>query len=220
MTRRGWGSTLLTFGFLALLIAMLLLFTGSVGTDWRLYHSLQLRYGANEENMEALDRALAEYLKGDEGALAAAHAFNERELFHMKDVIDLFVLLRRATAALFCCAAAALIAGMRLYGPGRLRAAEKASLRAGCALLLIAGGLGIWGAVDFTGLFYAFHELLFTNDLWLLDSATDVLIRICPEGMFRDMALRIAAYTLLFALGLPALFAALRKMTGRLLHAL
>ena len=52
------------------------------------------------------------------------------------------------------------------------------------ALLVPLGAFAIWAAADFSGAFTFFHHLLFTNDLWLLDPQTDLLIRICPSSMF------------------------------------
>ena len=54
--------------------------------------------------------------------------------------------------------------------------------------MALIGGLTAWGIADFDSLFTAFHRLLFSNDLWLLDPKTDLLIRICPESMFAEMA--------------------------------
>ena len=51
--------------------------------------------------------------------------------------------------------------------------------------------LGFLISRDFTAVFTKFHELLFNNDLWLLDPETDYMIRILPEGFFLDMTLRI-----------------------------
>ena len=45
--------------------------------------------------------------------------------------------------------------------------------------------------VDFNTAFTVFHEIFFTNDLWLFDPAEDYMIRMLPEGFFYDMALRI-----------------------------
>ncbi len=214
--RRAAGLAAASLGFFVLLLCALLLFVRLVGTDAALYERLQRRYGVEEGNITQLDRALAAYLKGDEGALAATGAFNARELAHMQDVAGLFILLRR-TLALLAPAAAALIAlGLYLHGPGRLRAARNASLAAGGILALAAGVFILWAALDFRGLFLAFHGVAFQNDLWVLDPATDVLIRICPEGMFRDMAARVAIYTLAFALCLPAVFSAPSNLIGRL----
>ena len=42
----------------------------------------------------------------------------------------------------------------------------------------------IWAAVNFEGLFYAFHRLLFRNDLWLLDPQKDLLLQLMPLPFF------------------------------------
>lgn len=47
-------------------------------------------------------------------------------------------------------------------------------------MLLVA----VWGLLDFEGLFYAFHKLLFRNDLWLLDPQTDLLLQMMPLELF------------------------------------
>ena len=40
-----------------------------------------------------------------------------------------------------------------------------------------------------------FHTLFFTNDLWLLDPATDFMIVICPESMFSALVVAILLRT-------------------------
>lgn len=52
----------------------------------------------------------------------------------------------------------------------------------GCSTVLAA--LMVWGAVDFDSLFILFHRLAFTNDLWLLNPETDLLIRLMPTDFF------------------------------------
>ena len=47
-------------------------------------------------------------------------------------------------------------------------------------------------ASDFSRYFIMFHHIFFTNDLWILDPSTDMLINIVPEGFFMDTAARIA----------------------------
>ena len=59
--------------------------------------------------------------------------------------------------------------------------------------------LGIWVLLDFNQIFTIFHEILFTNDLWLFDPATDYMIRMVPERFFAGMAIRIGGN---FILGL------------------
>jgi integral membrane protein (TIGR01906 family) len=54
--------------------------------------------------------------------------------------------------------------------------------------LLIAVILLVLIALDFDRAFNIFHLLFFTNDLWILNPATDLLINIVPLGFFMDLA--------------------------------
>ena len=58
--------------------------------------------------------------------------------------------------------------------------------------------LGIAFTVDFTKCFTIFHEIFFTNDLWLFDPRYDYMIRMLPEGFFADMVVRILLFFLAF----------------------
>ncbi|PKM57631.1 MAG: TIGR01906 family membrane protein [Firmicutes bacterium HGW-Firmicutes-3] len=51
-------------------------------------------------------------------------------------------------------------------------------------LLTIMIGIGILFALDFNKYFTLFHELFFSNDLWLLDPKTDIMINMVPEVYF------------------------------------
>jgi integral membrane protein (TIGR01906 family) len=46
--------------------------------------------------------------------------------------------------------------------------------------------------IDFYKYFTIFHEIFFTNDLWLLDPAVDRLVNIFPQDFFTDMAFSIS----------------------------
>ncbi|MCC7105778.1 MAG: DUF1461 domain-containing protein [Chloroflexi bacterium] len=48
---------------------------------------------------------------------------------------------------------------------------------------------------DFTSLFIQFHQVMFRNDLWMLDPARDALLLLFPEGFWLGVTLRIAAMT-------------------------
>ena len=209
------GAWLAGAGMFFLYFAALLLSLHSIGTNDALYHRLQMRAdilpeaGISEEELIALDSDLADYLAGDASALDDS-PFNERELTHMADCFDLFALLRRVLVAAGI-AAAGLLVGAVLLG---CHAPDgRATLFGALALLGLIAIVGIWGIVDFDSLFTAFHHLLFTNDLWLLDPRTDLLIRICPQSMFMSMALQIAGEELgvivlahILVRAIPALF--------------
>ncbi len=51
--------------------------------------------------------------------------------------------------------------------------------------------MAIWAAADFSTFWVSFHELFFTNDLWLLDPAKSVLINMVPAQFFYDLVMRI-----------------------------
>ena len=48
------------------------------------------------------------------------------------------------------------------------------------------GGVGIVALVGFDGAWNQLHEVLFTNDLWLLDPRTDRLIQMFPETFWAE----------------------------------
>ena len=61
----------------------------------------------------------------------------------------------------------------------------------------IAAGMAAWAAVDFDGFFIAFHRIAFTNDGWLLNPGTDMLIRLMPEEFFVSLGIRGALWALI-----------------------
>ena len=219
MMKRRIANIICAAGMLMLAFALLLLPLHIVGTDGQLYYRLQLREGILPEagitadELRRVDGALSAYLSGDSGALDDV-PFNDVERAHMADCYDLFALLRRV---LWICA----IAGMAFGAAGILLGARRPDrllliCTAVFALLLIA--LAIWGCADFASLFDRFHRVLFTNDLWLLNPETDLLIRICPEGMFASMAVRIGLYWLGSMAALYLLFRIIvrRRTNGKL----
>ncbi len=200
MEKERRGAWLMAAGMFLAYFAALLAILHVVGTDAGLYHRLQMRAGIlpeagiTEEELVSLDRDLADYLAGDAAALDGA-PFNERELTHMADCYRLFALLRRVLAGAAVLAAALLAVAYFTCG---YRNWARAALLGALAFVAAIAALGVWGATDFNSLFTAFHRLLFTNDLWLLDPRTDLLIRICPQSMFMTMAVMIAGCELAF----------------------
>ena len=57
-----------------------------------------------------------------------------------------------------------------------------------------------WGLLSFDSFFYTFHLLLFPGqDNWILDSATDEIIKIMPEQFFFNCAALIVVLLLIFS---------------------
>jgi integral membrane protein (TIGR01906 family) len=125
--------------------------------------------------------------------------YNDRELTHLADVRVLFAGGYRLmyTALVVTLVIAALL----------IFAAPRSSWLANLWNTMVIGGLGAVGvlvavgllvATDFERLFWTFHIVSFSNDMWLLDPATDWLIRMFPESFFYHAAVRIVVTAVLF----------------------
>ena len=116
--------------------------------------------------------------------------FNEREKAHMVDVKNLFVgglWLRRGAILVLGVIFVVLFATKADWK----RLLPKSFLIGMGSFIGVTLGAGLLFMSDFNKYFTIFHEIFFTNDLWLLDPDTDLLIRMLPEGFFLDMVLRI-----------------------------
>ncbi len=120
--------------------------------------------------------------------------FNEKERAHMVDVLKLFKLNRAVQWSSLA------ILGI-LLSLNALKWHSKALLRDGFlwAAFYLIGFLAwlLWlSRHDFTQVFIQFHEIFFTNQLWLLDPDTDRMIVLLEEAFFSGMAIRIGLYAL------------------------
>lgn len=66
--------------------------------------------------------------------------------------------------------------------------------------LLIPTALGIAVALNWERFFIGFHELVFSNDYWIFDPATDPVILILPDEFFFHCAAAILVFILLGAM--------------------
>ena len=141
--------------------------------------------------------------------------FNAREIAHMEDVRGLF--LGAITLRRVCLAAAAVCVLLMAALKADLKRTLPRMLCVGTGLFfLLAAGIGLLIASDFSRYFVVFHHIFFDNDLWILNPATDLLINIVPEPFFADTALRIGltfggAVLVFFAV---CLYFSLRKPAG------
>ena len=115
--------------------------------------------------------------------------FQPHEAEHMADcrsLIRLAIILRWV----FGLSAMAILLEASLM-PKRRKAIARGVIPGMRSAGVIGTGLLIWGLIDFDGLFTAFHRIAFTNDGWLLDPRTDLLIRLMPTGFFVTLAARV-----------------------------
>ena len=125
-------------------------------------------------------------------------AFNQKEQHHMADVQGLFRLCRVGGWA---CAALVVALAIILRKDFPWRTFRRTLL----AILGLVTAVIILAAIDFSSLFVLFHRIAFTNDLWLLNPQTDLLIRLMPIEFFISYAAIIGGLWLLGMVGLLVL---------------
>ena len=172
--------------------------------EYKFYQRLYEKYTVTDAlNMELDDvmevtEYMMAYLIGEEEELSIVtdvdgqtqDFFNEQDRLHMLDVKNLFLGGLKLRTYLLIAVAVLLIVLL----------VKKADLKEvivnayGTAFKIFLGillFLAVAFTVDFTACFTIFHEIFFTNDLWLFDAATDYMIRMLPEGFFASMVVRI-----------------------------
>ena len=146
--------------------------------------------GLPETEYEGVGRMTAGYLTGREPVFQYVFSdaegreytcFQPHESDHIADCRNLIGLagtLRWITGglALLLAAAGVLLRQRKAFSGGMFRGLGTAAL--------VFAGLAAWALADFDGLFVTFHRVAFTNEGWLLDPRTDLLIRLMPLNFF------------------------------------
>ncbi len=198
---------------IAFLAMVLLLFTILITSfqlaiygdaDYKFYRAEYEKYEVTKTLDMELDDVMEvtthmmDYLIGEEEELSIVTTvegeeqdfFNEQDRLHMADVKNLFLgglQLRNMAVVIII----VLLVMLVLLKADLGKVLFKGFIRALIAVGILATIIGILFATDFTKYFTIFHELFFTNDLWMFDPAEDYMIRMLPEGFFADMLLRI-----------------------------
>lgn len=151
--------------------------------------------GKSLEELDRISDALRDYLKRGDVRVLTPY-FNESEVEHMVDVYALFHLMRRLSLVSAAVVAACFYGLAKKFGIREgLRSVGRAILVLIAALLILGGVI----ATDFTKAWYTFHTLFFSNELWQMDPATDLMIQMLPEPFFFGMVKQIG---LVMAVGL------------------
>lgn len=158
--------------------------------------------GLPDEEYPGMGGMIADYLTGRQDAFqyyftdtdgSAVACFAPHEESHMEDCRQLIGLA--GTLRWILCGAAAVLIGTGLMLRKYRRSFSAGMLAAFGFSAAIGLGCLVWGLISFDSLFTAFHRLLFTNDGWLLDSRTDMLIRLMPTSFFISLGIRILLIT-------------------------
>ena len=153
--------------------------------------------GVSDEDLKAATEGLLDYTvdKRDDMVTYVTlrgtyrPMFNERETMHMYDVKNLYLSAR--TVGIIC-----LIAGAVGLAVIFIFSKEKKGFFSGYLLgniifFAAVAVIAIYAAIDFYSFWTSFHLMFFTNDLWLLDPATDFMILMVPEQFFSDLVFKI-----------------------------
>lgn len=156
--------------------------------------------GISPEDLRSATEVLLDYTSGGREDMVTEadfdgvkkEVFNDREKAHMVDVRALFLGARNVSIVLLALGAAILAALM-------LWSRDKAEIFRGYRMgnyifLIVFAVIALYAAADFTSFWTSFHHVFFTNDLWLLNPATDNMILMVPEQFFFDLVFRIVAW--------------------------
>ena len=187
-----------------LLLALSLCVTALAGILWvlgtvpgvmlpmMLHFAPSERTGLPDAEYPAMVRMITGYLAGDVQEFqftytehdATCTAFQPHEQQHMEDCRALFR-LDRTVLIVAGLVSAALIVAAALRRNRRVWCWTTIGLASiEVAVVLVAAA----AVIDFDRLFILFHRLSFSNDLWLLDPRTDLLIRLMPTRFFMTYA--------------------------------
>jgi integral membrane protein (TIGR01906 family) len=151
-------------------------------------YKLEQTTGLTKNEYIGINRRILGYLNGTANSIN--NWFNQKELAHMVDVKVLFqrgYLVRNISFVLLL----AILTVLFVAGGKNKGNVGKALFNGSIVLVFLS--IIMLAAVnsDFYDYFTLFHEILFTNDLWLLNPETDLLINMYPLEFFQDMASRI-----------------------------
>lgn len=140
-----------------------------------------------EQLMDITDDIIL-YLKNKGGNELLEPHFNEREILHMEDVQDLYILNRRIRnigIVLVAIIVLSYVKNKKIYQLG------KVLFKNIFYTYGLLGFLAISYIVNFQKAFLYFHKIFFRNDLWILDPRRDLMINMLPENFFMGMAKNI-----------------------------
>lgn len=146
--------------------------------------------GLTDEEQDAFAKEIVSFMKGETDV--QPEILNEKERQHMLDVRALVSLAQTVSKGCMTIAAALAVV---IAWTGAME--KKKGMPMGTlvgAAMVAAAALGVYvmlNAQGFEALFVRFHELFFTNDLWLLNPETDILIRMMPQLLFERAGMEV-----------------------------
>ncbi|MGE4214510.1 MAG: TIGR01906 family membrane protein [Anaerotignaceae bacterium] len=198
---------------ISLSIILILLLTSVQNVALRDYEFYRSQYIENnvyaniaisEDDLMDVTEQLINYMNGKRDDISVITTidgeekefFNQREKDHMVDVRNLITGGKKLRIMLIGIVVI-LLALMKWLKAPIVKAVSKSSVVTIAAVIVGSGILGYIISRNFSQAFTIFHEILFTNELWILDYSTDRLLNMVPEVFFINIAIKIGV-TFLF----------------------
>lgn len=194
--------TLYSFGVIILFISIFLqiVFLSSLNKNY--YHQMHGKldiYQTIDRKPSDIQKAmddLIDYIQKEDHPLDNTF-FNQKERDHMVDVKDLYQSAKKFQYGGFIIGSITLvwifIADRKNNPLQKLAIASQDALHVlGIFLVFLIA----WFLIDFNFFWHTFHQLFFTNDLWLLDPTTDIMIQMLPAPVFEGLIIKIAIRSL------------------------
>jgi len=172
-------------------------------------YELDAYVGITMDEMEIVSFELIKYIQGELPTLDEVTVtldgenrpfFNQREKDHMKDVVIIFNQVQMIRNIIFG------LIGLFTIWLVKKDDNKKDILKAygygGIATVVVCGLIILGSTLDFSQYFTLFHKVAFSNDLWLLNPKTDMLIRMLPLEFFIDIVTKIILYSALTGVAL------------------
>ena len=179
--------------------------------------------GITEAELADVTAVLQGYLRGDVPTLDVevvragerVQFFNEREKFHMIDVLVLFNFARFVKGFSLVAAFGFALLLFVLQRKNTLAFLSKTVLWFVGSVFAIIAAFALVISQNFEKAWNFAHTLDFSNDLWLLDPSTDMLINLVPLEFFIAITARIAILLVLYLIIIAALALVNRRSARR-----
>lgn len=199
--KKGVYTTGLIMFVLALLVASIEVVAFSTSFFEKQYTKLDTAQsmGLSQDDLMKATHQLLDYIKGDVDTInvkvtienESVDMFNQKEVDHMVDVQDIFMNVKLIKNIFFGISLALFTMSIINKDIFDVVMGKTVIRNAINVLVIVIGLVVIYAIVDFSKFWITFHELLFTNDLWLLDPRTDRMINMFPEVFFNTMVMQI-----------------------------
>lgn len=151
--------------------------------------------GLTDEEQNVFAEEIVLFMKGETDV--QPEILNEKEQQHMRDVRGLIQLAQKVSQG--CVTLAAALAVVAAWtGARRKRGGMLLGALAGLGIVALIALIvyALMHTQGFEQMFVFMHELLFTNDLWLLNPQTDILIRMMPQLLFERAGMKVVSMAL------------------------